>query len=398
MRFRKMQLIAAALAGSAALVVSTRAFAGAFVDRNTLAVVRLGDGSAPLGVNAAAAYVDQYDVSGPTPTLLNTVALPSAGAGALTMSAVINHDGLLNYSTDGRYLTVAGYRYDSTGAADPATLTTAAAARVIGRVGMDGSVDTSTTITDAYNSLAVRAAASTDGAHFWVAGDGTGPATAHVDGLRYVGAVGGSTSVDMDLRKPDTTVPPYENVRSVSIFGGQLYITSGSNGSIGKAAFKAGTGLQTSGPTQLSIVESADSTNAVFFADLNATQGVDPLSPTGGMDTLYATTSDTLRKFSYVGGTWVAQGTAALTGVESVTALVNGSNVTVFASRANGIFRLTDGTGYNATMSSTFGGAYLLPGTNQEFRGVAAVPEPGIATALLGTVALVARWRNRRET
>src|SRR6185295_9674055 len=95
-----------------------------------------------------------------------------------------------------------------------------------------------------------------------------------------------------------------DNVRGVGIFDGQLYDSSGSSASIGKAVFKVGTGLPTAGAQTLTtLANDSASTNDFHFLDLDAS--------VPGVDTLYASTSAVsigVRKYSLVGGTWTFSG------------------------------------------------------------------------------------------
>ena len=373
---------------AACLLLAAPASAASFSSADNLVVVRL-NGAA--GATAQAVNLNEYDVSGALASLVQSIPLPSAGPPALTMSGISNHDGLLNRSVDGRYLTLAGYRADA-GGADPATTSAATTPRVIGRVGGGGGIDTSTALADSYDLTSVRGAVSIDGSSFWVAGDNAGGGTPS-GGLRYVGSVGATTSVDLSqvqvLGGPKTP----DNVRSVGIFDGQLYDSSGSSSSIGKAVLKVGSGLPTSGSQLLTtLTTDAQSTNAFYFADLS---GAVP-----GVDTLYTSTG-VLRKYSLVAGSWVANGSVG-TGFEALTAAVDGSNVTLFATNGLTVQRIVDTNGYN----SAFGGSLstiLTAGANESFRGLALapVPEPAsLALAALGCAAGlgIAARRGRRRT
>ena len=100
--------------------------------------------------------------------------------------------------------------------------------RVIGRVAGDGTVDTSTALTDAPDGNNVRSAASIDGTSFWVTG-GAG-------GVRYASALGATTSTQLSTSGT--------NFRQVAIFptpANQLYVSSSSGATIRLGTVGSGT-------------------------------------------------------------------------------------------------------------------------------------------------------------
>ena len=98
-----------------------------------------------------------------------------------------------------------------------------------------------------------------------------------------------------------------------------------------------------------------------------------------GVDTLYVADDVLgLLKYSLVGGSWLANGRIIITGgVRGLTATVNGTSVTLYATGAldpnNELLTKTDSTGYNGTLS---GGLSPLAraGVNKRFTGVALAP------------------------
>jgi len=349
------------------------AFAGSFQSPNDLVVVRLGaGGSTTIGTtDAEPVFLDEYDLSGATPTLVNTVSFASSGPNAFTLPSDSNHDALLSRSVDTYSIVLGGYRADQ-GSLDPsAYYSSAAVPRVIASVPNSGIADTTTALTDSYDQTSIRGVATINSKEFWVAGDNGGGLTTS-GGLRYVDALGASTSTNLSQVQGTGGLHTPDNIRSVGIFGGQLYDSSGSNTSVGKATFQVGTGLPTSGAQTLTTLTSGpNSTNQFFFADLSPT--------VSGMDTLYITTSngEVLEKWSLNGNTWVmSPHTMSLNGIETLTAAVSGSTVTLYAGTSEGIFRYVDATGYNQDIPAgdSFGSAFIPAATNTEFRGLAFAP------------------------
>jgi hypothetical protein len=117
-----------------------------------------------------------------------------------------------------------------------------------------------------------------------------------------------------------------------------------------------------------------------------------------------------LTKYSLVSGSWVSNGTVG-TDQDSrgITGAVNGTTVSLFATRLGGsgptgggqLVSLVDSSGYNGTFTGT---PTLLAtaGANTAFRGVGIVPVPepstlGLAAAGVALAGLGA-WKRRRRS
>src|SRR6185503_16548760 len=201
---------------------------------------------------------------------------------------------------------------------------------------------------------------STNGTDLWISGTSGG------GGVRYT-TFGATTSTSLS-GSPNPT-----NLRALLISNGQLY-TSGMSGTPRIAT--VGSGLPTTSGQTITNLPGISSLNvngpyAFFLADLSG--GV------AGDDTLYVAdeSSNIIRKFSLVAGTWTANGSIALTAVRGMTGVVSGSNVTLYVTANGATLRsLTDTSGYNATMTgslSTLANASL----NTAIRGVALAPASG---------------------
>jgi hypothetical protein len=414
---KKSLLGAGAPADVAAAWAATPARAGAFVSGNDLVVVRVGAGGAttfPSGSTPVPVFLDEYDVSGATAVLKNTVALPTSGAGAFTLPATSDHDGQVSRSVDGRYLVLGGYREDTTSTATAHTNLSLPGniPRVVARIGQNGVADTSTALSGAndYKTASIRSVATVDGTAFWTAGnDITKPPTAGADagGVRYA-ALGATTATGLNNGFSYDT-------RTVGIFDGKLYGASSSSNSPtgpaaggassnGKDVFSIGTdaahggGLPTPGGTVTFTSLTNVGSQSPVFLDLSNT--------VTGVDTAYvANSAGSVDKYALIGSAWTFKGSMALANVENLTTSVNGTTVTVFADVYSGIgggvFRATDTTGYNAAPDGSFGTSALiaLPDANTQFRGVAlapGVPEPTTAgLAAVGVIVGLARRRPR---
>ncbi len=366
------------------LSVSSAAFAGAFTAGN-LVVVTVGNGSS-LSSAATAGALYEYDLGG---SLVQTINLPTAVSGgnyALTFSGSATSEGFLTLSTDGRYLTLAGYNA-APGTVTPQSSTAASIARVVGRVDMNGNIDTTTALGDAYNGSNVRSAVSTDGTSLWTTGNGAsgqGGSAAN----RYT-TLGSTTSTQLN---PTTT-----NIRVANIFNGQLYCSSASSPLLGVAA--VGTGLPTTTLASPGYVElpgmpttGTHSSYDFWFKDAATLYVADDGSAANGGG---------IQKWTFDGTTWTLAYTllnngTATTGTRGLAGTVDGSgNAVLFAttsisSTANTLIEVID-TGANATAT-----LLATAPTGDAFRGVEflPVPEPGtVALISLGLAALLIRRR-----
>src|ERR1043165_7760453 len=318
-------------------------------------VYRVGTGSGSLASGATAVFLDEYS---PTGTSVQSIALPTAASGsnrALTASGTATSEGELTLSTDGRYLTAAGYD------AAPGTSVTSSSSgtinRVIARVDAAGGVDTTTALNDASTGSNPRGAVSTDGTNIWMDG-GAG-------GIRFT-TFGSTTSTQINTAGTGTT-----NLRPTKIFNGELYVSLAS-GSLRLGTVGTGTPT-TSGQTitQLpGVPTNLTSPYGFFFAHLNGAGTA--------VDTLYITDDSTscggLLKYSLVGGTWVSNGVVGTSlGVHSITGSVQGGVVTLYVVSPSALYKLTDSSGYNAANNGTLTSIATAPASTA-FRGVAFAP------------------------
>ena len=367
MRMNAARWLVAFLVGLVSLCPA--ASAAAFSPGN-LVVVRVGAGLGALSSAATAVFLDEYTPAG---ALVQSVALPTAVDGLnrrCVLSGTATSEGALALSGDGQYLLLAGYD-TAPGTASITTSTAAAINRVVARAAADGTVDTTTALTDFATGSNPRSAASADGTALWVAG-GAG-------GARYA-TFGGTTSVQLS-----TTVT---NLRVIGIFGGQLY-TSSASGAFRLATIDGGLPT-TSGQTIVNLPgfpTSGGSPYGFFFATLGAGPGP---------DTVYVADDSSgagIQKYSLVGGSWTLNGTITAANVRAVTGRVAGSTVTLYAAGATTsvgtIYACTDSAGYNAAPSGTLG-TLVTGATNTVFRGLAFAPSAG-------SVAIALRSRRNRR-
>ncbi|MBI5850489.1 MAG: hypothetical protein HZB39_05545 [Planctomycetes bacterium] len=326
-----------------------------------LVVVRVGDGTFALTNAAQPVFLEQYDTTG---QFVGTIPLPTSVNGAqrrVTNSGTATSEGFLTQSADGRYLISVGY--DATpGTTSIATSASATVNRVVVRTSLDGTVDSSTALTDAYTGNNIRSAASDDGTRFWTSGPSNGP--------RFVLGLGQSTSTQLS-----TTVT---NTRVVDVAFGQLYVSSATTALRGVASL--GIGLPTV-PGQTATVlpgfpsDASASNYDFFFADAS---------------TLYASDDRTtglggIQKWVFVAGTWVLQYTltpATNVGCRGLTGSVVAGVATLYATTTQGAAnQLVSVTDTGATSMFT---TLATTGANQVFRGLRFVRCPSAGEEVFG--------------
>jgi hypothetical protein len=222
-------------AASAWAVAAAAGQAVPFTEGN-LVVLRAGDGVTALSSAAAPMFLDEIRPDG---SLVQNIALrqfPSGSHRAFTGTGTSTTEGGLALSVDGRYLLAGGYDA-APGTASVGTSLTATVNRVVARIAADGTVDTTTALSDSsFNASAFRGVASTDGTQLWLSGDSSAAPNRSV---RYT-TFGSSTSTQI--------LAAGLNGRLVNIFNGQLYLSSMSGAFRG--VNQVGTGLPTTPATE----------------------------------------------------------------------------------------------------------------------------------------------------
>jgi hypothetical protein len=346
----------------AAYVAMVAACSAATISPGHFVVYRVGDGTAPaVGTNAAAVDLLEYDAGG---NLIQTISMPTSGTSAFTDNFNTTSDGILQISSDGTYITYAGYRRDA-GLSAPDGQSATTTNRVFARLNIStGVVDASTAATVPNQ---VRGAAS-DGTNYWISDSSGSPRF-----LAYGGTGNGAVLTN--------SISSSVATRQVSVVAGKLYasITSATPGA-GIYSFNPALPTTGTGTTVSQLV--SGSFQGYFFADLDA--GV------AGVDTLYAVdiTNNMLNKYSLVGSSWTLNNSLPAGGMQNLTGYFNGTSVVLYGSQFTKIASLVDSAGYNSSNNGTLvdvPGA--TAGTNYNFKGIAvvplAVPEPSSLVLLL---------------
>lgn len=334
------------------LLLSSVAFAQ--ITPGNLIVTRSGDGAAALSNASTAAFLDEYTPAG---VFVQTIALPTAASGAnlpVTYSGTATSEGFLSQSVDGRYLIGVGYG-TAPGLASVAGTTAAVANRVVARIALDGTIDSSTALTDAYSASNIRSAVSVDGTQFWTSGNAS---AANGPGVRFT-TFGATTSTQISAT--------LLNVRVLNIFDNQLYASSASGAFQGVST--AGVGLPLASGETITLLPgfptaSGPSAYDFFFADASTLYVADDrTSGAGG-----------IQKWALSGGTWSLQYTLAAAtnaGCRGLSGFVENGVATLFATTTNNLMVSVVDTGAGSLFTTLVTGA-----ANTALRGVQYVRRP----------------------
>ena len=337
-----------ALALVAALIGQPRpARAAAFTPGNFV-IYRVGTGTGVLTNTGNPVFLDEYTPAG---VLVQSIPMPTAPSGSnkpLVASGVAGSEGGLNLSADGRYLVFAGYGAQIPHATSLASTDAAVVNRVIGRVDGLGNVDTSTALNNFAAFDNPREVASDNGTRFWgVSGNGSATDPVGLGGVRF--ATLGATSATTITSVDDILVAT--NLRSVNVFGGQLYVSSQQGE--GRGIMTVGSGLPTAPPQVMTLLPDfgAYTRSTTPIPTMRDFVMLDLNPSVAGIDTIYSANEyNGVRKFTFNGTAWALSGVVddggdsvgtAGTGnpvvgnnvYRRITASVSGTTVTLYVTR-----------------------------------------------------------------
>jgi len=342
----------------AAAAVFVAANLAAQITPGNLVVTRVGDGTTTLSNASTAVFLDEFT---PTGVLVQTIAMPTSASGGnlpIANSGSATSEGAISQSVDGNYLITVGYGSAPGIPSIVGTLATAVP-RVVARIGLDGVVDTSTALTDAYSGNNIRSAASLDGVLFWTAGTATAP---NGPGVRFT-TLGSSTSTQIS----STLL----NTRVVGIADGQLYCSSASGAFQGVSSVD--TGLPTVGGGTITLLNgfptsSGPDSYGFFFADATTLYVADARNTAAGG----------IQKWTLNAGSWTLAYTlnpAINIGCRGLSGVVGNGIVTLFATTTNNLLVSVTDNGAGSAFA-TLGVAPF----NTAFRGVQFVRTPSRVT------------------
>lgn len=206
---------------------------------------------------AATLWIEEYTPMGdfvqsiPMPNVKRT---SGTGNHALTLSGTQNGEGQISLSDNGQYFIVTGYNQTAkldgaTGANGSNAAASTVVQRVIGRIAMDGTYDTTTALLDAGSTRSARSAYSTNGMEFWFNAQSSSAVTIGEEvgivtsGIRYA-TLGATRSTSVAVHGAPN--PQGNDHRMLNTFNGQLYVSNTSSSTTDPDLYKIGTGVPSS--------------------------------------------------------------------------------------------------------------------------------------------------------
>jgi hypothetical protein len=355
-RKRNASILATAIAAAGA---GSSISSGASILPGNLVIYRVGDGTAALGVNATAVFLDEYTPGG---TFVQSIPLPTTGAAALTAQGSAATEGIVSLSQNGSSLVFTGYRKD-VGGVNPVSDAPATTNRVIATVGLSGVVDTSIALTDPIGTI--RSATTVDGSSYYFT---------TASSVRYAASPGPSTT---------STVIDARNSRQVNLSKDILYAANGSTAITSKVQHYGVLPTGTTAPSPVVTLATGDAVNSFAIFDLNSEEP--------GDDTVYATSTvaNQLLKFTLQAGLWSLTNSISASTAQNVTGVLSGGSVNLFLTSGTSLFSFTDSSGYNGFLTGALS-SIATAGTNTGFRGLGliSVPEP----SSLGLCLVAGAW------
>ncbi len=351
---KKTLLLSFLLAAATHSAFSQKAFT-----TGSLSVLRVGDGTTELSPSASPVFIDEYSTTG---KLIQSIALPTQVSGSnkiLTLdgntSGVSSFEGILSLSQNGERLTVTGY--DAPVGTSAVTSTESEEIkRVVAVINGLGDVNTKTAL-NIYPKTFISSAVA-DGDNLWISGG-----KANI----YHTTIGAANATSLVSRTG----------RGMGIFDGQLY--SAQSTGTASTLIAVGNGLPTAAGQVvmplpgMTINATTPSGRDFVFVDVNP--------KIKGYDVLYIANggiSDGITKYSLVDGEWVSNGTikGQYTGI---TAVVSGTEVAVYGVKfgltSSELFKITDNTGYNGSISELSRLILAKTAKNTVFRGLSLSPK-----------------------
>lgn len=471
--FRRLMQSYITRIAAAGLLMAAQGFASAmFVPGNLVVSVEgNGSGTGSYGDNQAAPLtLYQYHPNGTTSaTFVNSLELPQTNVGAnfaVSGEYGSSSEGILQLSGNGLYLTIMGYGINANTfnanpgqySIDPNNTALAqsgsvlgqsytAVSRVVALIDNNGHVDSTTALYGVFNGNNPRSAYTMTGQAIYVSGQGNFPDSTGGVFLAYRGNQAASVSITAGDAGSGNT----QDTRVVTIYNGQLYVSTDSKkGSTNRSYLGTlGVGTPTTAvgaPVMLSGFGNAGGTGKYQITTgtngngngLNAGLQIN-LSPESYFfadpDTVYVTDSGNgkqtsansslgdggLQKWSLVGGSWTLDYTlaaglglvpntdsAGTTGLLGLTGKLVGDDVELFATNytigdldPTYLYGITDDL--SATLASQVAGeSFSLLATapaDSNFKGVsfAPTPEPGTIALFGSAMAGLLATRRRRK-
>jgi hypothetical protein len=338
------------LAAVLAIAGAGNTFAASFTAGNLVAVL-----ATPTGTVSNASVVMQEFTSAGSTSGLQAVTIPSTGSNALHISASAGTSCYISLSADQTLVTLPGANSSNTTSNENGL-----SPRAIGTLNSATTFNIATTYTGT-SGMQERSATTMDDSNFYISDQGG----LYTNGS---GATGSNST----------------NLLSIRSFGGYVYVCS--------ANFSGSPVEVVPSPTATAFTSlsgvASDSKAVDFYMISSGNNGT-------AYDILYMLSSTNgLKKYSLVSGSWVANGADTNSTVEKgfgMAAASNGSGGVVFymstnsGNPGNSIVTFTDQAGYNTTINDTTPSTLLTASGTTYYKSVAFAPLP-VTISTTGTL------------
>ena len=112
-------------------------------------------------------FIDEYAPAG---VYVQSVAMPTSGASAMTADPVGFTGGFMGRTVNGQSLLIPGYRKNVSDPGSPSIDSALSTPRVIGLVDRNENINATTALTESFSTNSFRSIASVDGTSFYVTG------------------------------------------------------------------------------------------------------------------------------------------------------------------------------------------------------------------------------------
>lgn len=329
--------------------------------KDNLVIYRIGDmhsGSDINTYNACPIYLDEYNVSGEKPVLVQSIGLPAKTIGDNRRIVALGKDvwsGWISLASDGQSIAIPGY--DAGLGTEIANKPAESVNRVVAVVGADGNINSSFVFDNAFNNNAFRSTATFDGNEVWAAGGGG----ANNGGIFY-------------LKKGEKNAVNLGGIsfRQIKFYDGNLYACENTR------VYQVGSGKVTEAPKKFNNLTGDPTFNdgtSFTIVDLDQT-GTNPQKVL-----YYLTYSNGLTKYSLIKNKWVVNGVykdiAKGNAIEGK--VVNGKVKLYVISSGNDrggdgkLIEITDNAGHGSDISAS-SKLLLKSAENQTFRSLSWAP------------------------
>ncbi|MEO6916072.1 MAG: hypothetical protein ABI151_10800, partial [Chitinophagaceae bacterium] len=360
-------------------------------------------------------HIDRYSISAGVFTYESSIDLPVTSINNIFGSASTG-EGYITQSGNKQWLSLMGYASKSASGNIYNTTSNPTLARTLGLLKYDSTVNLSTALSNfpvSGPAATAQTSITNDGTNFWcVTGQGVSPM-----GVLY------TTPGSTDAAAPPSVIvtsgtDAVNSIKSLSIYGGDLYYVAGSGNRIGTVSATGGLPVMAGSSVMTGLPVATGST---AFSSFGPSQMVmfDMDSSILGYDVMYVTNNTTTAGLAGVykycknsAGQWISYGTFGNTTSDGSYFGITGKMIHglpfLYVTRGisstqnlatNQLLQLTESNGYNADMNAAITATTdaTVSGKSGTIRGVAFFPTPGYYYKGTGNLNDLTNWGANKD-